>query len=1666
MKRAKFLTLFAAIIMLVGTFSIVPALPVTSQSALEAANPLESQGATSDALTLERQNEIARVLEGDVSPGVDPDDDVGLVLQDGDNNYRITYEPWKTKAAVHALAFDEDTGFLAVGGGYLYDNEIHIFRYNPETGEFDKVWDCGDGIIKGDIMSLAWGDTDLNDFIEIIAASSDGRVHVFEQRHIYDPYANTENMFDHVWSSPYTFRAFAVRVDDVDRDYRPDIVVGSWDGKVRCFEYDNHSGYPFNAEHWITYREVWNSGSTIDGRIYTIATGDTNFNGLPEIIAGTREGRVYVFENDGITMMINGEPFPLINDNHYRLVWTSENYTWTPIMDMEVGELDNTPGEEIALVAQGQGVFVLNWDEAQHTYSYEKVYRPWDAWQSESDSPWRLDFWADSVVSANNVSYRFGNGTLYPEPIEYRYVGGGHFYPDAECYPFNTGMANETDGYYTVFDASKTGVDNATAIIDFGKDEEGTGSANADWDLDITFKDTLTSSVRDNLNISVSQSGTDFEQVNSSRYSWVGTHLYVDVDDALSARHWDWFRYIKISVFDDAVYYIDSIELAQVYTQVTTALTVTIGPLSESFGYSGPPDNSNKLLVATVTGKILAFDYGSSYDLIWDSARDDFFTVDTNVWDMVHIGSGASRLPMWLYPGLSFEMPSVGGYFHWTVGDVVTNDWVGGTNPWNIITVNDTPGITVYTAAGGALEVDTQLTAAFESIDVPTDYVLRSVEMMTRYVDPWSGGEIPYAVVTYLKTDVAAGTEYDVTGQMNGYMLFYQRPSYSDPYSTYLEPEKIDATGDIVAALSKAKAGPYIQFVDWDNDLDNDMILSTGFVYYCENIGVDTHGYPQFRLRPGYFKEINSREMNYFWGQPTVWDFDKDGDMDIALSYDGRAGFTYWENVGTLDNPQWVENKRLFVNSDPQTSFRVYEMSQGRVVPMRHGLPCDAQKLILDMMGYTTLLQEDYVFLAFLPSTSKLLSFWPSYDQTNSYLLATYPEVRRYEFAIAKNDNLWNFGFHVIESWSTKDELDGWSLTVTSGDIDNDGKGELIVGDYDNNLYIFEHMLNNTYKRAFRSFDINYTVQSTSSPYYWEELEGISGKFDRVIWNHVEEVLADVDLDSDGKKELIAAAGMQLYVFEDTGIDDTYTLVYTVDFRDSQFNTTVGWSNVPRITALAAGNDFDYNDKKELVVGLGPYLFVFNVPYNNWDNASDYFLTGSMDGMFHLVGNGAQEEFKAARIDAIVAGDTDEDGYRELILGGLINVTQSRKDGFLKIYEWKGFSFEEVWSVPHEYVYWNPVTALMIDDQDYDSRQEIIVGHGKGFDLWEWDGSDNGYENVEIVTSSPNHPYIDAQAVRAGHENDTVYYARGQHDLAYITTDHNWIVDVFVDARSGYGRLYSRLYWVPLDLWGGPSQVTPSTYPQHPSWSVQAETDPSLFMAPNGTLYLAWRAKLWSGSSTYYYIYITRFIYGVGWDNNIKEICPATWVRMPKPFMLADNTLGIVYLSTFVHRPFYGTPTSWSSSWVTGHTMYYRDYTHYDITHIDLALLNDGGWALALTARNQSVAKTDLDIFVVTSNSSFIWQDRPMYQVTSSYDDEVFPDLGVLDSPEDTLMVVYEVPGAEVEDRVQMSYSNDLMTWREGEQLPSLPDYVSRLDNPDGTVTYLHSGALPQPAPL
>ncbi|MEM2141935.1 MAG: VCBS repeat-containing protein, partial [Candidatus Thorarchaeota archaeon] len=542
---------------------------------------------------------------------------------------------------------------------------------------------------------------------------------------------------------------------------------------------------------------------------------------------------------------------------------------------------------------------------------------------------------------------------------------------------------------------------------------------------------------------------------------------------------------------------------------------------------------------------------------------------------------------------------------------------------------------------------------------------------------------------------------------------------------------------------------------------------------------------------------------------------------------------------------------------------------------------------------------------------------------------------------------------------------------------------------------------------------------------------------------------------------LIAAANLQVYVFEDTGIDDTYKLAFSLDLRESGFNATLGWTRVTKITALGAGDDYDLNGERELVVAAGPYLFVYNIGRNKWTSENEYFMgSNELTGRYYLVGNGANSAFYEASIDALALCDTDEDGFREIILGGRLNTTQMRQDGFLKIYEWRGSGFVQAWEAPTEVTYWNPVTRILIDDQDYDSKQEIIIGHREGFDIWESTGLDSEYVKVEVVTSSPNYPRVNVTSVYRPGESGLLT-SRGDNDISYVfTTSSDWIVSVFCQGN----RIWQKYYYRPLNIWGLASQPFPDYDYGYPGATVQ-EYRPSLFLHQNGSLYLIWKTYIVYGSNSYYDMWVSRYV-GPGWLQPKHVLTDSSNIRDYPAMFSLSTSLGMIYTRTSDGVVYRRLLSSWSGPWSSGVVVPYKDYTRYFVQSADIAMLPDGGYALAISARNNSLSKTDLDIFVATSNSSFYWAKSPMLRATTSYNNEVNPDLSVLDDPERTLVVVYESIESPIEDRIQMSYSNTYTSWKQHEPLTSFPMYYRRVELPGGGVQYWYNDTTRIYSPL
>ena len=1584
-------------------------------------------------------------------------------LYDNLNAYQKVWEPWITKAAVHAIAFSDDEEFMAIGGGYLLDNEIHIYRWNSEIEDYVKVWDCGDGIIKGDILALDFGDTDNNQFIEVVAASADGHIYVFEQRHIYDPITNTENEFDLVWTSPKMRPVWSLVIEDADLDGKKDIVAVSWDKKIHIFEFDDHSGYPFSQEHWITYKEVWTS-EELDDKVYAVAVGDLNYNGLPDIIVGTRNGTIYIFENDGVVLYINGYPFPLTNDNNYYLNTTISGYIWKPISSITVGDLDGDPEDEAVICTVGQGVFVLDYEDSE--FKLHKLIKPLETWEMGAGpmgAGHPLDHWVDKMVYGYNVFY-VEDSTTYVEPSDD---------PDRSIAPRNTAMAGSPDGVFSQFNST---TDNESiAIVDFGRHEEATGNGNSEPDLSVTFiggGGFRTTPDFNNLKFAVSPDNVGFENISSSDLSYTtvsgGFVVQINIDNALNKRQWEYARYLKITVTGGQKYAIDAIKVITLYRPIHTATSATIGTLNINpqrefdkwytyfyysyLGYSpeqymaiaeqlGQARELNKIVIGTVDGRIVAFGYNrtsGNYDFLWDSYSNDYYNLGTNVWFLKEI-KRAGKIPTLIstsYKATGYPtMDLIPGetYSHMAILDLDDDgdlDFIIGTKE-------------------GRLEFFDTWGTYDEKY---TDQIFYYVNSYSAYTNAWL-----YPTFAYLYTTPESGKPPDlIIGAIdpttipsnigeesaNAWIDIWRFDDSLGNYTHYCSLSSIEPFKLSNYILEMSTTVPGTAFADMDGDGDLDLTLVNGRVYYFENVGSATQ--PKFFARLDYYKDINDKASGVSYRNPQLVDFDKDGDYDLILSYEGKNGATYFVNVGTKDKPKWVEKSNFFSNPSPDGNFAYNNLTDPVFVE-----PVDYLLEPTYLAAGTNYFM--YAFNTYYNSITFMLVdvIYPAH-----YIIGTNPYIRRMDFALATNGSYPIFGYHIFETWNNAKELEKWTITVETGDLDNDGKNEVIVGDYDNNLYVFEHMVNNTYKRAFRSPDFTHKILTDESPYAWEQLPGVSGNFSRTFWDHVEALIVDCDVDGDGYKEIFAAANLTLYMFEWNGIDDQYTLVWSIDVGSTVWYSLASKNDISlsKITALAYSRDLDYNGKSEIIVGVGPLLLVFECIGDN--SFMEVFITDVSDiGRYDLPGNPFTSNetayYKYLTINSIAVGDTDNDGYQEIILVG----TDKRyecydPDGFAVVLENKVGTYTLAWSAPSNTTLFNKMYIVRIADQDYDGLKEIVIGHDYGVDIWEYiNGTDNRYRFVENITSSPAYP---RPFMKSLFEFDFDY------DLPHPSMDILYTKDneIFL-IYSAYwldGNVYRLSLFLTRSTDDGKTWTTPqrcftdASYSSFGRKNSTKEYEPSLTQTSDGKIWLAWMAKTYTTTDQVYYDIYAAIWNGTGWDD--IELVYSFTNPPRKSISIWEYTQSGYKVAVSYYHTEYKT-AYWiaydGSSWVHKGALIFdiiSGASDYEVSSMDMINIEDG-YMLAFAGRFLNEGKVDYDIWVVRANETLDWE-RPV-RVTSATTFEARPSLTVLKTDDKTIMVTFESVDQSGRTKIMVSYSkNNGTRWSEPEELPTMHPLLER----------------------
>ncbi|MHA2086370.1 MAG: FG-GAP-like repeat-containing protein, partial [Candidatus Thorarchaeota archaeon] len=243
---------------------------------------------------------------------------------------------------------------------------------------------------------------------------------------------------------------------------------------------------------------------------------------------------------------------------------------------------------------------------------------------------------------------------------------------------------------------------------------------------------------------------------------------------------------------------------------------------------------------------------------------------------------------------------------------------------------------------------------------------------------------------------------------------------------------------------------------------------------------------------------------------------------------------------------------------------------------------------------------------------------------------------------------IWASGVHSISEhpgWPLR--LGGCAISSSPVITDLEGKTEIIIGGCSGDIHIFDQG----------------ATEKINWPKSIDEAQTVA--------------TAVGDLDGDGDLEIIAAAPK----FGHGG--DTFVYAWNSD-------GTLIWSNLigaPLVSSTPSLKDLDGDSKLEVIIGIGPNLYVFK-------STGETYWTGSTGGIIQ---------------SSAALGDLDGDGKPEVI-------ATSTDD---KIYVWHGtgnlYWSKEIGVVSHN----SPVLA----DINFDGNLEVLIGSDRGFEVFLGNGS-------------------------------------------------------------------------------------------------------------------------------------------------------------------------------------------------------------------------------------------------------------------------------------------------------------------------------------------------------
>ncbi len=916
--------------------------------------------------------------------------------------------------------------------------------------------------------------------------------------------------------------------------------------------------------------------------------------------------------------------------------------------------------------------------------------------------------------------------------------------------------------------------DVSEAVVDYGQWEEITGDATPDADFYVVAEDSLDF---ENIELSISNDLVNFVMIDPADYVFyfegvLGPFgftaiLGANADNALRDARWDDFRYLRIGVKGGVTYDIDAV-YGRVNRPIDTALVVRIGDIK----LTEISDGTEEIIVGTTDGEILA--YTSKGVKVWESQQDQpRFSLGTQIWDIVQV-TGKGRIPTWMFHDEHIQdsdlIGSLPSFDHFVSYSLVNIDYDAALDI--VATVREG----AYTRLIYLRNTGTDENPNF--VYMPNYFVTQSTLSSDQILSHASvtmgdldGDYDDDLILGTAWLDIDLGWIYELRYfEQTSVDYWTERPGYLSDVGSY-----VIANGFM----------PRVSLYDMDYDNDLDLFLTLEDIHFFWQTGYSQGNKFYFQHDTSYVQDINDDfrdgEMP---GKIGFSDFDQDNDIDITVPHstlnitnegiDTEASrMTYWENTGNRQEVEWTKRRSMF---EPDFTGTLLNPDHGYTGPEFHDMNDDG---VLDLV----VLQQDSIDV-----------FYGRLDH-DTFIAATYPYLHMVEVdKRTQNNGFW--GYEAYDSWTNWFIFEAWSRSLEYGDVDQDGKPEVFVGSFDNNLIAFEQVANNTYRRSWRSPDIY--------------LRSWFSNVTLPIQMNIRDMVIG-DQDGDGLEEIIFTAGYNVYVFEYVE-NDYYELVWvspTIQFYDP-YDLTKKNPPIPRApNPITVSEDLDGDGRPEIIVGAQMYIIIYEmVGDNNYTMVWYKYLD--------------QWEAGEANIRALGSADVDRDGFQDFVVIGndqvIVNGVAYPTYGWMVIFENDHTADNE--HINDTYYPWyyellqGAGYSVDIADNDLNLIPEVMVGISVGVEIHESDG-DNMLNYLQFLpTPEP------VKAIQAGNtdgdswleivvgtgNNLTVFEQNQTYDRSLHIYDAVWnsgeLHEEITDVRIGDSNINGRMEVIATALKG------------------------------------------------------------------------------------------------------------------------------------------------------------------------------------------------------------------------------------------------------------------------